>query len=92
MGTQTGSIEVTITGAAGQNKRCAKIPAGMQANEVVDQLLPSMGLPKHDPENRPLVYRLSNARTGRQLSGGDVVSDTVLENDTLRVLPDITPG
>lgn len=92
MGTETATIEVTITGSSGQNKRHAKIPPGVRASELVDRLLPSMGLPRHDLDSRPLVYRLRNNRTGQQLAGGDVVTESVRESDTLEIMNDITPG
>jgi len=90
MGKPTVSIKVTDT--TGQLERHASVPREAQVAELIDALLPQLNLPANDIDGRPVTYHLRNDRTGQQLVGTQTVSEVIEENDTVRVMPEITPG
>ena len=86
-------IGLTISDVSGQKLFRAKgIPLATTVSELVQGLLAKIGLARHDVEGRPLTYNARLERQGRHLNGGELVGDS-LENDDLIVLtPNIDAG
>ncbi|MFQ6103291.1 MAG: EsaB/YukD family protein [Candidatus Glassbacteria bacterium] len=91
MGSST--VCIKVKDASGQVQRRASVPREANVSELVEQLVPQLNLPSNDLDGRPVSYHLRNERTGQELSGTQTVSDAALrEDDTLRLMPEITPG
>jgi hypothetical protein len=86
-------IGLNVSDVSGQKLvRASGVPIGTTITELVQGLLTKMGLARHDVEGRPLTYNARLDREGRHLNGGEIVGDS-LENDDLIVLtPNIDAG
>jgi hypothetical protein len=87
------SVKIKVKDASGQVERHASVPREAHVGELIESLVPQLNLPANDFEGRPVSYHLRHERTGQALSGTQTVSDAAIEeNDTLRLMPEITPG
>ena len=93
MGTTTDAkIKVTVTDVSGQIRRNAKIPSGTHVSEIIESLLPNLNLPSFDSTGTIISYHIRNDTSGQKLTGSDLAGDVLQENDTMRLMPEITPA
>lgn len=87
-------LTLRVTDVTGQKKMKIRVASGdteTTVSELVDSLLPRMGLPGI-ADGRPLSYSARLEREGRHLQGSERVAETLRENDELLLSPSINAG
>jgi len=88
----TSTIRVQVSNQTGHIRKYAAVPRDASVSELIAAVIPTLNLPMNDSAGRPLYYTMRHDESGRQMSNGEIIADTVLEDNTLRLMPDITPG
>jgi hypothetical protein len=87
-------MTLRITDVTGQKQMKIRVASGdneTTVGELVESLLPRMGLPPM-ADGRPLTYSARLDREGRHLQGSERVADALRENDELLLSPSINAG
>jgi hypothetical protein len=87
-------LTLCVTDVTGQKKIKFRVAPGdteTTVGELVDTLLPRMGLPPM-ADGRPLSYSARLERAGRHLQGSERVADALQDNDELMLSPSINAG
>ena len=87
-------LTLAVTDVKGQKKLKIRVASGdteTTVGELVDNLLPRMGLPP-SADGRPLTYSARLEREGRHLQGSERVGEVLRENDELLLSPSINAG
>jgi hypothetical protein len=87
-------LTLRVTDVTGQKKMKIRVASGdieTTIGELVDSLLPRMGLPGV-ADGRPLSYSARLEREGRHLQGSERVAEALREDDELLLSPSINAG
>lgn len=87
-------LTLRVTDVTGQKKIKFRVAPGdteTTVGELIDSLLPRMGLPGM-ADGRPLTYSARLEREGRHLHGSESVAEALRENDELLLSPSINAG
>jgi len=90
----TAPLTLCVTDVTGQKKMKIRVAAGdtdTTVGELIDNLLPRMGLPAM-ADGRPLTYSARLEREGRHMLGSERVAESLRENDELLLSPSINAG
>ena len=80
-------IKVTVTDQAGGKTVQAELPADAPMNRLIPALVTKMQLPAN------VQYGVQHKQSGKQLQPTDTLTSVgVKDNDTLRLLPNVTAG
>jgi len=80
-------VKVTVTDQAGGKTVTAELPTDAQMSRLIPALVTKMQLPTN------VQYGVQHKQSGKQLQPGDTLySAGVKDNDTLRLLPNVTAG
>ncbi len=87
------AFAVDVEDVSGHKKvRAAGISPDMTVAELVQGLVPQMGLPGTDPEGRPVSYHVRSDREGRHVHGSEIVGDVLSPDDRIVLQPNIQAG
>ena len=70
----------------------AGIDPAATVGELVAGLVPKMGLPVSDAEDRPMSYQVRLEREGRHLHATEIVGDVLQPGDRVALQPNIMAG
>ncbi len=80
-------VKVTVTDQAGGKTVTAELPAKATMSRLLPALVTKMQLPGN------VQYGIQHKQSGKQLQSDDTLESAgVKENDTLRLLPNVTAG
>jgi hypothetical protein len=87
------SIALCAEDVSGYTKvRAAGISPDMTVGELVEGLVPKMGLPGADAGGRPVSYHARSDREGRHLHASEIVGDALEPDDRIVLQPNIQAG
>ena len=67
-------------------------PRKARVGELIETLIPQMGLSNNDSGGRPLDYQAFRKSSGTHLRSTDTVGDVLEQGDTISLIPDIQAG
>lgn len=87
------TIGVRAIDVSGQKMvKASSVPTDASVGELVQSFLSQMQLAAQDVEGRPLVYQARLEREGRHLHNSELVGESLREDDTLVLSPNIDAG
>jgi type VII secretion system (Wss) protein YukD len=87
------STRVRVLDVSGSRAREVDAPDDVAVNRIIALLVEKMSLPLNSPDGQIMSYKLYHRRTGQQLLDGQTLADAgVVNNDELRLQPEITAG
>jgi len=72
--------------------RLRDFPGDKRVGELVDVAVSAMGLRQNDPSGRPYAYQARHERSGSNLFVSELVADVLVEDDVVRLTPNIDAG
>lgn len=89
----TAEIELEISDVSGQKVfSVANAPVANTVGELIQEVLPKMGLPRQDSGGAPLSYQARLEREGRHLHASERIGDVLESGDRLSMQPNIDAG
>ncbi len=86
-------LDLYASDASGQRKfSVSNFPRTARIHDLVESLIPQMGLSSNDSAGRPLAYQAFSRREHCHLRGSDTVGKALLDGDEVAILPDIQAG
>ncbi|MCC6472405.1 MAG: MoaD/ThiS family protein [Burkholderiales bacterium] len=86
-------LNLTARDATGQRRFCVKeLPGDTTVQELLQRLVPSMGLPAEDSTGAPQAFHAFLERDGRHLQSSETVGEALRENDEIVLHPDVQAG
>lgn len=86
-------FDLSASDASGQMKFAVRnFPRKARIRDLIDALIPQMGLSANDSAGRPLEYQAFSKRESCHLRGSDTVDGVLQNGDAISVLPDIQAG
>ena len=80
-------VKVTVTDQAGGKTVTAELPANSPMSRLLPALVTKMSLPDS------VQYGIQHKQSGKQLQPSDTLNSAgVVEDDTLRLIPNVTAG
>lgn len=87
------SLSLQASDTSGQKVAdVSNVPFGARISDVIDDLVPEMGLPMTDAKGRPLTYHAILVREGRQLFGQELVRESLEDADSIVLSPNVDAG
>ncbi len=91
--TQMKELDLLISDVSRQKKAHIRaVPVDSTVSDLVDQVVPQVGLPRNDVSGRPLVYKAWRERGGMQFRGDELVIDVFQPEDQAVLQPNIEAG
>ena len=91
--TATRELDLLISDVSRQKKvMIREVPVDAIVTDLVDQVVPQVGLPRNDVAGRPLVYKAWRERGGMQFRGDELVIDVFQSDDRAVLQPDAEAG
>jgi len=91
--TPTRELDLLISDVSRQKKAVIReVPMDSTVTDLVDQVVPQVGLPRNDVAGRPLVYKAWRERGGIQFRGDERVIDVFQPEDRAVLQPNIEAG
>ena len=91
--TPTRELDLLISDVSRQKKAMIReVPMDSTVTDLVDQVVPQVGLPRNDVAGRPLVYKAWRERGGVQFRGDERVIDVFQPEDRAVLQPNIEAG
>lgn len=86
-------LALVASDASGQRKfSINNFPRSARVRDLIDTLIPKMGLSAKDTSGRPLNYQAFSKRDSYHLRSSDTVGRTLQDGDEISLLPDIQAG
>ena len=86
-------LDLLISDVSRQKKAMIReVPVDSTVTDLVDQVVPQVGLPRNDVAGRPLVYKAWRERGGMQFRGDELVIDVFQPEDRAVLQPNIEAG
>jgi hypothetical protein len=86
-------MDLTVVDATGNKAEEVTVPGNVAAGRIVGKLVQILQLPTAGPDGLPLSYKFHHKQTGRQISDSETLENAgVADNDTLRLVAEITAG
>jgi hypothetical protein len=86
-------LDLYASDASGQRRfSVSNFPRTARIHDLVESLIPQMGLSSNDSAGRPLAYQAFSRREHCHLRGSDTVGEALLDGDEVAILPDIQAG
>lgn len=86
-------LELYASDATGQRTFAINnFPPTAKIGDLVQALIPQMGLNSNDSAGRPLNYQAFSKREQYHLRSTDTVGDTLRDGDQISLLPDVQAG
>ena len=87
------TVNLTVSDVSGQRRSSVRgVSADSNIGELIDGLLPRLNLSQRDRFGEPVGYQALLEREGRHLNRSEIVGDTLRENDSLVLQPEIIAG
>jgi hypothetical protein len=91
--TENNALVITASDVSGQKTvKVAGLSPETTIGELVQELVPEMGLPASDVEGRPLAYHVRLEREGRHLHASEIVGESLQPGDRIALQPNIIAG
>ncbi len=88
-----GSTRIRVLDVSGSRARDVEAPDDVAINRIIALLVERMSLPLNSPDGQIMSYKLHHRRTGQQLLDGQTLAEAgVVDDDELRLQPEITAG
>lgn len=89
----TAGVMLTVSDVSGQKVYdIGNAPTDGTVGELIQEMLPTMNLPKNDTGGQPLTYHARLEREGRHLHASERIGDALLTGDRLTLQPNIDAG
>jgi len=88
----TAGLNLFASDASGQRKYAFNFSPRARIRDLLEALIPKMGLSSKDSSGRPLDYQAFSKRESMHLRASDSVGQTLREGDEIQILPDIQAG
>lgn len=86
-------LDLEAVDASGQRKfKVSDFPRTARVSDLIETLIPQMGLNNNDSSGRPLDYQAFSRRTSAHLRAADRVGDVLEQGDSISLLPDVQAG
>ena len=86
-------LNLTITDATGARRQEATVPDNVPAVRIIARLVEILGLPLTAPDGQPMSYKFHHLQSSKQLLDSQSLAEAgVKDNDTVRLVPEITAG
>ena len=86
-------MDLTVVDATGNKAEEVTVPGNVAAGRIVGKLVQILQLPTAGPDGLPLSYKFHHKQTGRQIADSETLENAgVADNDTLRLVAEITAG
>lgn len=87
------ALDLYASDASGQRRFTIKgFPAAARVSELIESLVPKMGLSPQDSSGRPLDYQVFSQRDSCHLRGSEIVGESLQHGDQISLMPDIQAG
>jgi len=86
------SITITARDVTGQRRTSYEIPRNSSVNDLIEGLGDRMGLMREDSEGRNITWYARHEREGRALHRSERVGEALLDQDEIRLQPEISAG
>jgi hypothetical protein len=88
-----GMVKVRISDISGSRVNEVEAPDDVPVNRLLVVLVERMNLPLNSPDGQLMSYKLHHRRTGQQMLDGQTLAQAgVINDDELRLQPEITAG
>ncbi len=86
-------LDLFASDASGQRKFSVKnFPRTATVHDLLESLIPQMGLSANDPNGRPLNYQAFSRDEHLHLRSTDTIGEALKSGEEISVLPDIMAG
>lgn len=86
-------LNLTASDATGQRKFSVRdLPGDTTVQELVQGLVPRMGLPAEDSTGAPQAFHAFLERDGRHLRSSETVGEVLRDHDEIVLHPDVQAG
>jgi WXG100 protein secretion system (Wss), protein YukD len=86
-------VDLTVIDATGNKTEEVSVPDNVAAGRIIGRLVELLQLPTTGPDGMPLSYKFHHKQSGKQIDDNETLADAgVNENDTLRLVAEITAG
>ena len=85
-------ITLQAMDCTGQRRTSYEVPRGSTVNDLIEGLEQRMGLMRSDSDGRDIVWYARHERLGRTLHRTEVVGDSLADQDSIRLQPEISAG
>ena len=85
-------IPLFATDASGQRRFAVNFPRTARVRDLIEALIPQMGLSTKDTGGRPLDYQAFSKRDSHHLRGSETIGEALQAGDEISLLPDIQAG
>lgn len=86
-------MDLTVIDATGNKTEEVSVPDNVASGRIIGRLVDLLQLPTTGPDGMPLSYKFHHKQSGKQVNDNDTLADAgVSENDTLRLVAEITAG
>ena len=89
--TQDETINLTVTDVSRQRRFAARVPVDSPVSVALADIVAQMDLPAND-QSSPASWSARLDREARQLHGSEIVGDSLIEDDTIVLQPEINAG
>lgn len=88
-----GMLKLRVQDVSGSRVSDVEAPDDVAVNRILVLLVERMNLPLNSPDGQIMSYKLHHRRSGQQLLDNQTLTEAgVLQNDELRLQPEITAG
>jgi hypothetical protein len=88
-----GMVKVRISDISGSRGNDVEAPDDVPVNRILIVLIERMNLPLNSPDGQLMSYKLHHRRSGQQMLDNQTFAQAgVMDNDELRLQPEITAG
>lgn len=86
-------LNIVITDATGARRQEASVPDNVPTVRIIAKLVELLNLPLIAPDGQPMSYKFHHLQSSKQLLDSQSLADAgVNQDDTLRLVPEITAG
>lgn len=86
------TITITARDVTGQRRTSYEIPCSSSVNDLIDRVGSRMNLLQEDADGRPITWYARHEREGRALHRSERVGEALLDQDEIRLQPEISAG
>jgi len=86
-------VNIVITDATGARRQDATVPDNVPCVRIIARLVELLNLPLTAPDGQPMSYKFHHLQSSKQLLDSQSLAEAgVKDNDTVRLVPEITAG
>ena len=86
-------LNIIVTDATGSRRNEATVPNDAPVARIIAKLVEVLDLPLVAPDGQPMSYKFHHLESSHQLRDDQTLAEAMVSNnDTLRLVPEITAG